>query len=871
MDSGRFFCFCFIVLTWLANTAVNGVLMERGGVRGTINLLGNARVLVYAPQMLKTDAAYKVIARQFYGSDDLSIFAKIIAKSNSTGKAIIVKENGGALSKSGGLTEIDLTMPSSFLKDTYEHELEVEVDDPVSNSSLSKSWHIDYHDKEVFILIQPDKSIYRQGDKVSFRVVTVDENLIPKDVAATVSIEDSNRKNVQIHKRISKKFSKYPGYFEDSFVLPIAAAPGNWTIRVTVHDTVEEKLIWVRQYEPRQFDVSLQMPQYILADASHFPLAVLAKYYSSGKPSSGEAEFSVTGPNGRSFKYNSQLVNGKGSVSIPLPNLLSNTELIVTSTYYIEISATVIDNIYRYKRDVSGTIPLHVTPYKINFIKPADFFRPTYTYSLQIQVTQHNGKPLHFDRTLDAYKELEIFMSPKKAAIGRSVVKKTTSKGDKVLENFTIDLKPKSTTQRIDVFYQIGDLRDNVTLLAADRSDTEDFIDITVLKPDRHNPRLQEFSIMCNCSAFDYVVISHGNIILAGTHDMEERRFSFETTDAMAPKSTLIAYYYSHSQNPVMAYSDFHVTRTGLSEEVVLNATWKSKTRDNQHRYSDLDKTISIHAAALPNSLVAFLAVDSRLATVDHVHNITEDKVINKILEARHLGFTNMHLKRIGGRNLHKFLKVSGCVAHEFNFARPNSHLEEPVTSYLSCTDDLCAPPPSPNAVLARMDFRDSFLFITGRANRDGDVQLDTVIPDTLTTWVFTAFSISPEGIGFMKKATELSSRQNLYVDFDLPHSLEVGKRANFKVFVYNHASTNEHAVLEYRFALNNRTLEDYIRPSMDFVVYANSVNSTLLVIPSDKPGILEVAVTVRTMENLDPVIKTMVIRNSEDDNIVET
>ncbi|KAM5140421.1 alpha-2-macroglobulin-like [Mantella aurantiaca] len=135
------------------------------------------------------------------------------------------------------------------------------------------------------LLIQTDKAVYKPGQTVNFRIVSINEDLQPKStVFPVVELQDPGRNRIGQWLNVSVS----QGLAELS--LPLSSEPplGEYSIRVkdTVHTfTVEE-------YVLPKFEVSLQFPKVVMVESKQFPLHVCGRY-TYGKPVQGNFSVSV--------------------------------------------------------------------------------------------------------------------------------------------------------------------------------------------------------------------------------------------------------------------------------------------------------------------------------------------------------------------------------------------------------------------------------------------------------------------------------------------------------------------------------------------------------------------------------------------------
>ncbi|XP_073451720.1 alpha-2-macroglobulin-like isoform X3 [Aquarana catesbeiana] len=141
------------------------------------------------------------------------------------------------------------------------------------------------------LLVQTDKAVYKPGQTVNFRILSINEDLQPKNtVFPVVELQDSGKNRIGQWLNVSVS----QGLAELS--LPLSSEPplGEYSIRVkdTVHTfTVEE-------YVLPKFEVSLQFPKVVMFDSNEFPLRVCGRY-TYGKPVQGSYTVTVCHKNSR--------------------------------------------------------------------------------------------------------------------------------------------------------------------------------------------------------------------------------------------------------------------------------------------------------------------------------------------------------------------------------------------------------------------------------------------------------------------------------------------------------------------------------------------------------------------------------------------
>ncbi|KAH8362672.1 hypothetical protein KR200_002253, partial [Drosophila serrata] len=177
-------------------------------------------------------------------------------------------------------------------------------------------------------------------------------------------------------------------------------------------------------------------------------------------------------------------------------------------------------------------------------------------------------------------------------------------------------------------------------------------------------------------------------------------------------------------------------------------------------------------------------------------------------------------------------------------------------TSTIPTSPPPSAPPPAP----VRQEFPDTWMFANG-VDVDGEgFSLTKKIPDTITSWVVTGFSLNPNsGIALTKNPSKIRVFQPFFVSTNLPYSVKRGEVIAIPVVIFNYLDKTVDAEVvmdnsdkEYEFTeATNEVLEkaiDEVRrvkrvtipansgKSVSFMIRPKNVGSTTLKITATSP-----------------------------------
>jgi CD109 antigen len=81
--------------------------------------------------------------------------------------------------------------------------------------------------------------------------------------------------------------------------------------------------------------------------------------------------------------------------------------------------------------------------------------------------------------------------------------------------------------------------------------------------------------------------------------------------------------------------------------------------------------------------------------------------------------------------------------------------------------------------IKTRTKFPETWIWDTVTTDSNGAAQLTNLtVPDTITSWIVTAFSMSADkGLGLDASAEKIVAFQNFFIKLYLPYSVKVGYR----------------------------------------------------------------------------------------------
>lgn len=221
---------------------------------------------------------------------------------------------------------------------------------------------------------------------------------------------------------------------------------------------------------------------------------------------------------------------------------------------------------------------------------------------------------------------------------------------------------------------------------------------------------------------------------------------------------------------------------------------------------------VKIDLKSKPYAIVSVLAIDKKLTFISNNHEVTKQNVIDALTNTKKY----FHAKNANSSDVtfdksnHNFIinlalnTWRTCTPEEIKLI---GKMDDPTINVRNSNGgsfiDIDEEEP-PEEIPAeeegieddepdvRTKFPETWLWETSRLEKNSD-QIEAKIPDSITTWVFTGFSIH-KNFGFaIAKPQELTVSQEFFIDLNLPYSIKFGEVFELEVIAFNFVKTNNY------------------------------------------------------------------------------
>ncbi|XP_062547427.1 thioester-containing protein 1 allele R1-like isoform X7 [Armigeres subalbatus] len=727
-----------------------------------------------------------------------------------------------------------------------------------------------FQSKSFSVFIQTDKAVYKPGDTVRFRVLVLDANTKPLQKINTIKVHITDGKNNRIKQWKDANLVK--GVFESELQLSSAPVLGNWKINVETLGTKKDQVFEVDEYVLPKYEVTVESPGITTLKDGKVKAIVRAKY-TYGKPVKGEATVSAY-PEFR-FHYVQPFerdvitrktvpIDGKGSVEF---NIQDELKLQGDYTRNIVIEAVVEEELTGRKQNSSTKVKIYDRAYNMELIKSSEKFKPGLPYTAWLKATYQDGTPL-----LDETNSIKV---TQEYGWRNDNSSENTYKLDKNgMAKLVIDTETTSDSisfkaEYLGATFYLGSISQPWAKYDA-------YIRAKVLTeiPTVNKDVTVDISSTVPMKYFNYQVLGRGDVIIGGTIPVPDRKthtFRFPASFAMVPRARLVVYFI-HSDGQMI--SDFVEVEFASELQNFLKLQMsKTETKPGQ----DVDITISTN----PDSYVGLLGVDQSVLLLKSGNDLTTGKVFDDLKTYEEASYREYRKKRFAPWNRMSFyddFNDAGAVIMTNANEQPRYIYWSGYDTFESGLVDIrtggemdsvpfglsamgaATQHIAESGVSLRKTFPETWIWeMFKNQSFSGEKTITKKVPDTITSWIITGFSVSPVyGLGLTRQPRKLNVFLPFFVSTNLPYSVKRGEIVSIPIVIFNYMDSDQTAEVtfhnteqEFEFAdvenevHENANLELFRKKSVH--VPSNTGKTIPFMIKPSKLGHITIKVTATT------------------------
>jgi CD109 antigen len=716
----------------------------------------------------------------------------------------------------------------------------------VNVQAVDKSWSfkdekpITYQAKSFSAFIQTDKAIYKPGQLVQFRVLALTSTLTPLTLKNEINatIEDPDRNVIKQWQYLSN----YRGLL--SLELPLSDDPmlGDYTIRVSARGQEFVKSFTVAEYVLPTFDVDIQLPAYATYNESDIVATVRASY-TYGKPVSGHVTLTVqplvrfslidTRPMEQA-QYRARL-EPDGSADFQVDVVKDLKQQVDLFEREIEFFALVEEDLTGRKYNKTRTIKIHADKIKIERLDKDNPLKPGLPMLVRYKVAYQDDVPVE-DNGPEVELKYSVLGEPFKQLGLRPVgglIEHQLELPAKIMHPANADAIVQAQRVEVEIRYRNQPhYLDSIKVL---QTESRQYMQIYLPQLQRIRRRAggslgaaarpsvsvnDQLSVLVRstepmqqvtCQGF-----SKGDIVWALSKRVDnktELEFEIKIEARMAPQSRILCFYVRPENKELIADS----VEVGVTSGLVKNLVKLSTSRDEAKPGQEVEVSVFTKS----NSLVGILAIDQSVLLLKSGNDLSSKEILDDlksygssaaagderprvwrwntaslIEEADVVVLTNGLVYQGAGYGLYrKFPNPNIFQTVAFSAVPEMAAMSSKIMLNSALLDHKLQPPEfhlnkprQTDPIRIRSVFPETWLWQNGTADSSGQIKFSAKIPDTITTWQLSAFSMhEAHGLALSSGKNSVRVFRPFFIKLNLPYSIIRGEVVNIQAVIFNY------------------------------------------------------------------------------------
>ncbi|XP_070504782.1 uncharacterized protein [Chironomus tepperi] len=664
----------------------------------------------------------------------------------------------------------------------------------------TRTFKVDAEKRNFYTFVQMDKPIYKPGDEVKFRVLVIDRNLKPYHMNNIhINITDPLDRPMKELKDLDDSFL---GVFSSRFKISSKTSLGDWKIRVIVdkmHQFEYAKVFPVQEYVMPQFDISMSIEAKHMLVTKDLKLSFHAQYI-FGESVRGDAVLTILDPkSGKEYlKKQFQNIQGVQKLSYSIKN-----ELKVTTTSILPLEAFVTFSEPESSYSVNRSIQFFIHGSSKSKIEPLHdtHFVAGLPFNIKVAVFAWNGDVLESNDIVDIKFTYVLENNEKKIFPGSVGIV------DGYATHFSI--APKNAVA-LNIQVKFQDISYNKKIEKKEAGIGQNGMTVFYLpkKPKLGDEVEVTVESVTKLGKIVVIIMSRYGISETKHFDCELKmncKFPVKITKDIIPQSNIRVYYVQETRTIIYGETVLVTDEIGDNFLNVALPSTTVKTGDQ----------IKMKFETKYNSKIYLLAFDKALLSLRTGNDIQKSDIVNSVADYQNgsiVFYTNLKAWRT-------------CTAEEIKRVQSGifnttSHTGDTLYAEDSDDDDdlndLNEDEEASEVIvdpvedgLLRDNFPETWIFEELDFG-DDDEALEKAfkVPDTITSYVISAFSVNEESGVAIAPTKELKVKNEFFMKLILPYSIKFGEIFQLDILVYNYLASKQS--IDVKVDLYNQELKEF-------------------------------------------------------------
>ena len=723
------------------------------------------------------------------------------------------------------------------------------------------------------LFLETDKPIYKPGQRVMIRVLTVGPELRPVTGDVTVEVQDAKGS------KVFKQTVTLGEYGMATLAMPLSSEPnlGVWKITARSGKSNAELDVRVEKYVLPKYEVTVDLPREWVLAGEKITGRIDAEY-TFGRPVRGEVEITASRYVGvwEEFATLTRQIDGSESFELPPVQYAAGVPA-GRGMGNVNLDVTVREKSTGYEETTTRLLTVAQSPVNLHLVSESSVFKPSLPFSFLVVTETPDNKPVDKRVTVSLQ-----YVDEDLEQIEVREQQVSTQNGTAILT-----VEPPEDAVGLRVEASANGAHSSLEMRAG-YSPSGSFIHVVQEGPADLNvgdtARFRVHSTRKTPNLY-HEVVARGKVVFSRISDSPE--ISFTVTPVMAPGARLLVYQVLPSGEVAADFIPFNVAavyphrvQAGFGKEQVRpgeSVDIKVETQGPaQVGLVAVDRSVFILAENRLNLRQVFNELErlymqpqAELHDVRIHERITARGAMETFQDAGVVVMTNKDVPegkeyRPHGNSRNGWLGV-WAEALRGGSAREDGDVMDAAPGAAATAMPMPAAAPAPagddaqelaEVTRVRQFFPETWLWTDVTTNGEGLATLPVEAPDSITTWVLRAVGLSKEhGLGISE--SELKVFQPFFLQVDLPFSGIRGEVLPAKVALYNYLDTPQTIQVELSPSDGYELLDSPLR---SVTVGPNDIGGAEFRIRLTDVGKIDMEVSARSAEAADAVIKEMLV-----------
>ncbi|XP_067663567.1 CD109 antigen-like [Haliotis asinina] len=678
--------------------------------------------------------------------------------------------------------------------------------------------------KTISVFIQTDKAIYKPGQRVHYRVFAVYPDM--KVYSGKLDVDIYDPRNNRIRQWVS--LEDRSGVNHRDLLLSDQPVLGDWKIEVSVPEFVglkEKKMFTVQQYELPKFEVTVDLPPFALTTDTELSGTVKANY-TYGKGVKGLVELRVfvgairnyCGNFARSVLKTFE-IDGSARFSVSIGEIKKLQSYLNTQT--VTVLAEVKEDLTGKTLNGTSSVVYYTDPYKVVFLdsSPSNF-KPGLPYTAYVKVTLQDDRPITDENaaiqvyTCVNYRRTEAYQNRYECSAftgSYSLPILNLRIPEDGIVPLDLEIPDNTTDVKMRAYYRNIHASKYVTK-SYSRSDTYIQAKLRTLELKAGDNGVFEIQATSPPGNVSYQIMSRGIVVKSGIITPSSPQdttlsVTIPVLSTMSPTSHFLINYVTDIGEIVADSISFNVDGVFANQVGIEYSTETAKPHTD----------VAVEVTADPESTAFLLAVDQSILLLKSGNDLSTEQVMKELKKydysAPSENFLRWHFPvPSSGTNAKEIFQRAGILVITDALLPSRDTVAYGRRSDLYFQAAPRGPPAQYDIGLAKVHsaprgigesgqstplkkvervreiFPETWLWVNTTVGLDGRASIQTTVPDTITSWVASAFAISPRsGLGVSPTSAKLRVFRSFFVSLNLPLSVVRGEQVVVQASVFNY------------------------------------------------------------------------------------